>query len=545
MKPDGQHDNAGAEPAAESRRLDRRQLFKVGAGTVLGSVVAPSLVSAQQRESNRAAAAAPHSMRTSGEISPFTGPGYKNTANRLHGNGPMDDTTRKIVSWVHSFSGSQITPATRHAFNRTMIDSMASVVAGFEEEPCRIAARVARLAQPTTMKCTVLGYGVETTPEMATFANGCLVRMVDFNDMSNEGGHVSTLIPVALAIGEALDASGAKVMESIVLGYEIAAAPAGGEAVIAAMVAGKLMDLDEDRLANALTIALTPHVALNKGVGALSMWKSTRSAESAKCGVWAAMLAREGMTGPPQPFEGRGGYWASRGAGGPGADRTGAQSSGMGAAFTLPVRTGSMAIERNWFKRRPAEASSQGLLYMMPEFRAWTKPDEIAAIHWDTSYANWEEICDAPKWDPTNRETADHSLPYMVARALIDGDVYLDSFVEAKYKDPAVRALMDKITMGGVNGWSGNGSGRLTITKKSGETKYWDTYNGVRNLETKDYPPFTEQELIAKFNRACDFKKVAPAQRDQAYKAWSDVGALSSIDEAIRTLAKFGQPRPL
>ena len=152
------------------------------------------------------------------------------------------------------------------------------------------------------------------------------------------------MIPAALAIGEALHCSGADVMAAIVVAYELQAVPAGGESVVAAMVAGKLMNLDEDRLANALTIALTPHIALNKGVGAMSMWKNTRSAESAKCGVWAAMLAREGMTGPPQPFEGRGGLWASQ-AGRGGDSAVPPNASGMGRPFNLPVRSDSLVMQ--------------------------------------------------------------------------------------------------------------------------------------------------------------------------------------------------------
>jgi 2-methylcitrate dehydratase len=529
--------------------LDRRELMKLGVGAAVVAALPAAPAAAQGRGgAAQGPAPAPGSMRAPGEISPFTGPGYKNTADRLGGNGPMDDTTRKIVKFVHEFNASKMTPAAMKGFNRTMIDSMASLVAGFEEEPCRIAAKVAKLSPPGPLKSTVLGYGIETTPEYATFANGCLIRMVDFNDNA-EGGHTSTLIPVALAFGEALHSTGEQVMEAIVVGYEVASAPAGGESVIAAMVAGKLMGLDEDRLANALTIALTPHIALNKGVGAMSMWKGTRSAESAKCGAWAAILAREGMTGPPQPFEGRGGLWASRGpgggGGGEGAPVGGQANNGMGREFTMPTRADSMAIERNWFKRRPSEASSQGILVLMKDIRAWVKPDEIAAIHWDTSYGVWEEICDAPKWDPRNRETADHSEPFIIARALLDGDIYMDSFDEAKYNDPAARALMDKTTMAPVNGWNGLGMGRLTITKKSGETKYWDTYDGKRNLQLKDYPPFTEQELVDKFNRACTFMKMADAQRDQAYKVWSNLSAVKNFGDAIQSLAKFGQPKPL
>src|SRR5262249_17219426 len=157
--------------------------------------------------------------------------------------------------------------------------SVAAIIAGFEEEPCRIAANLALISPAGKLKSTVLGYGIETTPELATFANGCLIREVDFNDSVGQGNHVSTLIPGGMAIGEALHCTGAEVMTAISIGYEIADAPAGGESVIAAMVAGKLMKLDEDRLANALTLALTPHVALNKGVGAMSMWKGARSAE--------------------------------------------------------------------------------------------------------------------------------------------------------------------------------------------------------------------------------------------------------------------------
>ncbi len=519
-----------------SMSLGRRDLMKLGAGAVVLSHAAPS-ASGQEGAPQRSSPA-PGSMRSPGEIAPFTGPGYKNNFNRLGNNGPMDDTTRKIVKFVSGFKESDMTPAATAQFNRTMVDSMAAIIAGFEEEPCRIAARVARLSLPSELKCTVLGYGIATTPELATFANGCLIREVDFNDNIGAGNHVSTLIPAAMAMGEALHCSGGEVMAAVTIGYEVADAPGGGESVIAAMVAGKLMKLDEDRLANALTIALTPHVALNKGVGAMSMWKGVRSAESAKCGVWAAILARDGMTGPPQPFEGRGGLWASQAAG--------REGNGMGREFTMPVQSDGLAMERNWFKRRPAEAGSQELLVMMPEIRSWVKPDEIASIHWDTPYNHdWEEICDTPKWDPRNRETADHSLPYIIVRALIDGDIYLDSFSEAKFMDPAARALMDKLTVSPVLGWVSLGSGRLTIAKKSGETKYWDAFGGIRVPQTKDYPTLDDAGVKDKFYRVCAYKHVPDTQRDQAYKAWNNLSAVKDFADAMKTMAKFGQPKPL
>src|SRR5215467_13139874 len=332
----------------QNSALRRRDLIKLGAGVVASALTSSvASVEAGGGIQNQVPVPPPGSPPPD-EWRPHTGPGYKYTANRYGGNGPMDESTRKIVEFVHGFKYSNMSPSGIRAVNRAMVDSIASVFAGFEEEAVRIAARAARMSPAGPLKCTVFGYGITSTPELAAFANSCMVRLVDFNDTP----HQSNLIPAALALGEALHSTGSEVMAAVAVGYEVMTVPGSGEAVAPAMAAGKLMGLDEDHLANALTIALTPHVALNKGVGAMSMWKGCRSAEAVKCGVWAAILAQLGMTGPPQPFEGRGGLWASRpGGGGGGEGGNQVQSNGMGRNFTIPVRTDSFAIERNWFKR--------------------------------------------------------------------------------------------------------------------------------------------------------------------------------------------------
>lgn len=508
--------------------LNRRDAMKLGAAVVVAAASGARLA-AQERREPAGPPPPKGSMPPPEQLKVRVGPGYRYTANRLGHNGPMDDTTRRVVEFVAQYDAARMTDATVRAVNRTMLDSIAAILTGFEEEPVRIAARMSQMASPVGLKSTVLGYGISTTPELATFANACMVRATDFND-NGEGGHDSDLIPAALAMGEALHSSGAEVMAAIVIGYEVKAAPAGGESVAAAMAAGKLMKLDADRLANALTIALTPHVALNKGVGAMSMWKGVRSAEAMKCGMWAALLAREGMTGPPQPFEGRGALWSR---------------NGRGRDFTMPVRSAGMAIERNWFKRRPAEASSQGTLLLIPEMRAWAAPDEIESIDYYMNTSGFGEIGEAPKWDPRNRETADHSMPYIFARAFLDGDIYADSYTEAKFMDPAARALMNKMVCTEVREWVGLGPARIIIRKKNGETRVWDTYDGARSLGFAEYPHFTEQETLEKFNRAAAYAKLDEAQRERARRAWGNLRDVKDINEAIQTLATFGQPRPL
>jgi 2-methylcitrate dehydratase len=508
--------------------LERRNLLRFGAGLALTTLAGRRAFTQGPPEGQ--APAARGSTRAAGAPRPHTGPYYTNHYNRLGGNGPMDDTTRKIVQFVTRFDESRLTPSVVDALNRTLLDSMACMVTGFEQEPVRIAARLARQVQPAELRATVLGYGIPTSPELAAFANSTMVRVNDFNDNA-PGGHNSDLIPAALALGEALHKSGAEVLMAIAIGYEIKAAPAGGEPVAAAMAAGKLMGLDEDRLANAVGMALVPHVALNKGVGAMSMWKGVRSAEATKNGVWAALLAREGMTGPPQPFEGRGSLWSLR---------------GRGRDFTLPVQE-RLCIERTWFKRFPSDAQSQGFLVLVPEMRTWTRVDEIASIQYDMTHNNWQEVGGNAKWDPRNPETADHSAPYLLARGLIDGDIYLDSFVPEKYpfRDPVVKALMEKITCAPVDGWGGLGTARITIRKHSGEVRSWDTWGGSRNPALEDYPRLTDAEIRAKFDRACAFRGVSDAQRDRAWTVWSNVRSLKDIGEAMQTLATFGRPEAL
>jgi 2-methylcitrate dehydratase len=527
---DSQHEKVTHEADSVQPRvapLGRRDLMRLGAGVVAAALGAGDALAQQDSVATRRRgepATPPGQPRPAGPR-PHTGPGYKYTANRLGHNGSMDDTTRKIVTYVREFDESKLTDPVIKAVNRTMVDSMAACISAFETAPARVAARMGRYAQPVELKATVLGYGVTTTPELAAFANGVLVRETDLNDATS---HISNLIPGALAVGEALHSTGTQVMTAVAMAYDIWEIGAG-ESVPPAMAAGKLMGLDEDRLANALTIALTAHVALNKGVGTLSMWKGVRSAEATKCGIWAALLAREGMTGPPQPFEGRGGLWARNGR----------------REFNLPTRPDQLAIQRQWFKRHPAGATMQAPLLLIPDMRKWTKPEEVAWMRVDMAAGEIGENADNPKWDPPNRETADHSMPYVMARAMIDGDLWLDSYTDAKLKDPVVHELMNKMTFAQTAGWRGSGTMRITIRKNNGEERFWDTFGGKRQPGQADFPYLPDEEVSDKFNRVCASQNVDIAQRDRARTMWWNLHQVNDIGEAIQTLARFGQPKPL
>ena len=143
--------------------------------------------------------------------------------------------------------------------------------------PIRICARLAA-TQRGDMKCTVVGYGIVTTPEMAAFANAAAIRYTDFN----AAPHNNEMMGGILAVGEALHCSGPQIMSAITIAYEIvqkmqAAGDSGYPArvewdtpyhgVAVACAVGKLMGLNKDQMANAVSLALTPHLPLYSHIG--------------------------------------------------------------------------------------------------------------------------------------------------------------------------------------------------------------------------------------------------------------------------------------
>ncbi len=164
--------------------------------------------------------------------------------------------------------------------------------------------------------------------------------------------------------------------------------------------------------------------------------------------------------------------------------------------------------------------------HIAPDLVAWTGPDEVAAIKMEFDFTLWQEDADPQKWDPRNKETADHSLPYIVSRMIIDKEIYLDSFTKEKYMDPAVRELMNKVTIHPHNDPAfGNGT-RITVRKKSGEER---VFTG------KPATPMSHDELVAKYNRICDLKQISKDQADRAREQWMNLKDCKDIADAMQS----------
>ncbi len=345
----------------------------------------------------------------------------------------------------------RVPPETGHEVVRRVLDAIGVAVAGFDE-PAPVAARRYAAAERRSAGALVWGTAERTSPETAGFANAVAVRCLDFNDtyLSREPLHPSDAIPPLVALAETEGSTGAELVASIAVAYEVGVrlCDAGSLRVHGwdhvnhlgvgiACGAARLLGLDVERTSHAIALTAVPHAAMRQTrAGELSMWKGAAAAEAGRGAVFAARLAAAGMTGPAEPFEGEMGYVRQLLGG---EIETGALG---------PIEAGEppRAILTTHVKRWPVEYHAQSAVDAALQLRAdlgEAAAARIASVRIDTFDAGYEIIAKDPeKWDPRTRETADHSLPYVVVAALQDGEVTMRTFDEARFRDPSTLALL-------------------------------------------------------------------------------------------------------
>lgn len=423
---------------------------------------------------------------------------------------------RRLAHYAHTLKFEDLPPSTVHEVKRRFIDSLGCAVGALDSEPGRIARALAKTVT-STATATILGTRHESSPEWAAFSNGVHIRYLDFNDtyLSKEPAHPSDNIAAVLAAGEPMRAHGRDLMVATALAYEVQCRLCDAASLRArgwdhvtygsfstSLAAGKLLGLDEAGLVHAQGLAGVANNAMRQTrVGELSMWKGCAFANAARNGVFAARLARAGMTGPAPIFEGEMGFWK--------------QVSGP---FDLDVETFGgngypFMIERTYIKNWPAEYHAQSAIDAALQMRAEVGPiEEIVSITVESFNAAVDIIGGEPeKWRPQSRETADHSLPYCVAVALADGKVWHEQFDESRFTDEKLLALVAKIKVvrdAELSARYPEGiPNRITITTRSGkiftrEVTYPRGHAGN---------PMTDEEVERKFRALVE--PVLPAAR--------------------------------
>jgi len=360
----------------------------------------------------------------------------------------------RLVKYASSLEYNDLPPEVVHQVKRLVIDSLGCGIRAFNSVPVK-AARELASSYTSTRAATLLGTNIHTTPDLAAFTNGIMVRYLDFNDnyAGKSNAHPSDNVAPMMAVAEAYEKSGKELITGLVLAYEVQSAWAdtfrlkdGGpwdQAVYATIAtplgAGKVIGLSKEQLANALCISVVQGLPLLQARrGDISHWKACAVPNAGRNGIVSALLAKRGITGPPKIFEGEAGFF---------------EGINSGKINLEPLakedNTQTFRIMKSSIKRFPAGFFSQTAIEGALKVRQTLKINDtkdIKKIVVQTFDHGFSVMAGDPtRWRPKTRETADHSIPYVVACALQFGSVSLKHFEMEILEDPGLLELMDKI----------------------------------------------------------------------------------------------------
>ena len=347
-------------------------------------------------------------------------------------------------------------PAAREFAKRLLVDALACAIGGFNSKTGIIVRNVAQEigAQP---QATLIGTDIKVSCSAAIIANQAMLRYLDYNDDmpitigpgNLAAAHPSGSLPVALALTESMGASGKHFIEALVAGYEVIGRLLAGYRTSlevrgvhhgsalsygACAMAGRLLGLDAEQIANAMGLA----GALSVGLDILdaegeeyTMTKNMADGLLSERGYLAAMLARQGLTGPKRIVEGHKGFAEVL----------------LGGTDMFAWREEEHApwILNTVVKSVCAEATTHGHLMATIALVVENdlEPADIASIVIRTNRRSVHHVGDPIKKYPRNKETADHSAYFLTAMAVLHRKITPRIYDEANFSDPRVKALID------------------------------------------------------------------------------------------------------
>jgi 2-methylcitrate dehydratase len=417
-----------------------------------------------------------------------------------------------------------------------VLDSLGCAIGALEGDPIRmIGEQLADFGD--SGRCTLIGGG-KAPPDRAAFYNCALVRYLDFNDSylaKGETCHPSDNLGAVLAASEYAGASGKDFLLALAVAYQVQcrlsdAAPVRakgfdhvtqGSYAVAAGVS-RALGLDAGRTANALAISGTAFNALRvTRTGALSHWKGLAYPNTAFVCTHAAFLAMRGITGPPEVFEGNKGFMES-----------------IAGRFEIDwSREGLDKVLQTAIKKYNAEVHSQSAVDAIVELRAehgfgsaGGAKKRIAAIEIDTFDVAYDIIGGGEEGDKRTvrrKEEADHSLPYMAAVALLDGELMPGQYATGRIARADVQELLRRVRIRPMAEMSARfprempcrvavvlEDGRRLVKEKSGYEGYptsparWDTVVAKFHALSSPYADETRRELIVEAVKNLDAIRV-------------------------------------
>jgi 2-methylcitrate dehydratase len=359
--------------------------------------------------------------------------------------------TAKISRWAAGVTYQQLSQDAVYQAKRFLLDSTGCALGGYQQHDVKIALEVLNEIAGRG-PATVIGTGKRIDAVSASLANALMIRCMDYNDIywKQDPSHPSDIFPAALACCERAKSNGRELIVGLVLGHEFemrlceAAFPGIRErgwhhatltAFVSPIVAGRALHLGWEQIQHAIGISASRHATLGAvTAGKLTMMKNTVDPMATQSGVLAALMAEKGYTGPEHVVDGKEGLTHCFGP----SWKLNLLTDGLGESWRI-TQCGMKAFPTEALTHTPISA----VLDIVKSNDL--KPEQVEKVQiWSLARAA-DILSDPSKYDPQSKETADHSLPYVIAAALAERQVTPVQFEMKKIMDPVIRAQLRKV----------------------------------------------------------------------------------------------------
>lgn len=456
----------------------------------------------------------------------------------------MENITYKMARFTRDLKYEDLSPAAIDLAKRFLLDSVGCAYGGSQAEDVAIMHEF--FEEMGGNDEAVIFNSAKKLPMInACLLNSLMIRALDYNDIywEQDPSHPSDIIPAALTPAEVMHKSGKDVIVAIVLAYEWEqrlcefAFPGVRETkwhhatltqIASPLTAGKILDLDEHQLVNAVGISASHNLTLGAvTAGNLTMMKNAVDPMATQAGLFAALLAQRGYEGPEHVIDGK----------------EGLVDTFVNNKFDLDILTDglgdSFRITRCSMKAFPTEALTHSPISAVIKIMKSNNINkkDVKQVRIRTVARAADILSDPSKYDPRTRETADHSLPYCIAATIVDGTVTPESFTEKKIMDPEIRSYLNKIKVVADPDYEKT----FPELKKAGveiETVDKNSYNIEVDYPLGDYrEPMGDDTLFSKFDSMV-LPQMEKVKRDQLVDTILNLEDVEDINDFSQLLGK-------
>ncbi len=453
-----------------------------------------------------------------------------------------DTITAHMSRWAAGLEYKQLPPEAVYQAKRFLLDSVGCALGGYQQHDLKIALEVLDEIAGRG-PATVMGSGKRMDAVSASLANALMIRCMDYNDIywKQDPSHPSDIFPAALAGCERAGTDGKELIVGLVLGHEFemrlceAAFPGIRErgwhhatltAFVSPIVAGRALRLTWQQIQHAIGISASRHCTMGAvTAGKLTMMKNTVDPMATQSGMLAALLAEKGYTGPEHVIDGKEGLAHCYGP----EWRLNLLTEGLGETWRI-TQCGMKFFPTEALTHTPISAVLDSVKSND------LKPSDIQTVQIRSLARAADILSDPSKYDPQTKETADHSLPYVIAAAIVDRQVTPAQFETSKIMDPEIRAQLPKVEV---------------VADPEIERVFPALQRVIVNLTTADgsvfskqldYPkgdsrnPLTDSEIEEKFAALAEGVLSTAAQKKLQDAIWNleNIGSVSKLMALIK-----------